>query len=144
MARRRCKARGCEGCKRQAWDAPRLSQARLCRADTPGEKPYLTRLGLSCNGIEQARRRHRTGFTQFARRFSKPASLARMSAAKWDAFLRRPPYVVYGCSRRGADSESHGGGRGPVAPPVFKTGLTGIASVGRFDSFPPPPHCFYG
>ena len=32
-----------------------------------------------------------------------------------------------------------GGGRGPVAPPVFKTGLAGIALAGRFDSFPPPP-----
>jgi hypothetical protein len=26
-----------------------------------------------------------------------------------------------------------------VAPPVFKTGLAGIAFAGRFDSFPPPP-----
>jgi len=26
-----------------------------------------------------------------------------------------------------------------VAPPVFKTGLAGIALAGRFDSFPPPP-----
>jgi len=33
----------------------------------------------------------------------------------------------------------HGGGRGPVAPPVFKTGLAGIAFAGGFDSLPPPP-----
>ena len=26
-----------------------------------------------------------------------------------------------------------------MAPPVFKTGLAGIAFAGRFDSFPPPP-----
>jgi hypothetical protein len=26
-----------------------------------------------------------------------------------------------------------------VVPPVFKTGLAGIAFAGRFDSFPPPP-----
>jgi len=26
-----------------------------------------------------------------------------------------------------------------VAPPVFKTGLAGIASAGGFDSLPPPP-----
>ncbi len=26
-----------------------------------------------------------------------------------------------------------------MAPPVFKTGLAGIALAGRFDSFPPPP-----
>ncbi len=32
-----------------------------------------------------------------------------------------------------------GGGRGPVAPPVFKTGLAGIAFAGGFDSLPPPP-----
>ena len=27
-----------------------------------------------------------------------------------------------------------------MAPPVFKTGLAGIAFAGRFDSFPPPPN----
>ena len=32
-----------------------------------------------------------------------------------------------------------GGGRGPVAPPVFKTGLAGIAFAGGFDSLPLPP-----
>jgi hypothetical protein len=26
-----------------------------------------------------------------------------------------------------------------VAPPVFKTGLAGIAFAGGFDSLPPPP-----
>ena len=26
-----------------------------------------------------------------------------------------------------------------MAPPVFKTGLAGIAFAGRFDSFPSPP-----
>ena len=26
-----------------------------------------------------------------------------------------------------------------MVPPVFKTGLAGIAFAGRFDSFPPPP-----
>ena len=29
-----------------------------------------------------------------------------------------------------------------MAPPVFKTGLAGIAFAGRFDSFPPPPNLF--
>jgi hypothetical protein len=33
----------------------------------------------------------------------------------------------------------NGGGRGPVAPPVFKTGLAGIAFAGGFDSLPSPP-----
>ena len=32
-----------------------------------------------------------------------------------------------------------GGGRGPVAPPVFKTGLAAIAVAGGFDSLPSPP-----
>ena len=32
-----------------------------------------------------------------------------------------------------------GGEKGPVALPVFKTGLAGITFAGRFDSFPPPP-----
>jgi hypothetical protein len=27
-----------------------------------------------------------------------------------------------------------------VAPPVFKTGLAGIAFAGGFDSLPPPPN----
>ncbi len=27
-----------------------------------------------------------------------------------------------------------------MAPPVFKTGLAGIAFAGRFDSFPSPPN----
>ncbi len=35
--------------------------------------------------------------------------------------------------------EPIGGGRGPVAPPVFKTGLAAIAAAGGFDSLPPPP-----
>jgi hypothetical protein len=32
-----------------------------------------------------------------------------------------------------------GGGRGPVAPPVFKTGLAANIVAGGFDSLPPPP-----
>jgi hypothetical protein len=32
-----------------------------------------------------------------------------------------------------------GGGRGPVAPPVFKTGLAANTVAGGFDSLPPPP-----
>src|SRR5216683_1565171 len=44
-----------------------------------------------------------------------------------------------GANRLSARKITHGGGRGPVAPPVFKTGLAGIAFAGRFDSFPPPP-----
>src|SRR5579875_514133 len=31
-----------------------------------------------------------------------------------------------------------GGGRGPVAPPVFKTGLAANTVAGGFDSLPPP------
>jgi hypothetical protein len=34
---------------------------------------------------------------------------------------------------------SYGGGRGPVAPPVFKTGLAANIVAGGFDSLPPPP-----
>ena len=41
--------------------------------------------------------------------------------------------------RKSVDRSKHGGGRGPVAPPVFKTGLAGNTLAGRFDSFPPPP-----
>src|SRR5260221_1113126 len=35
-----------------------------------------------------------------------------------------------------------GGGRGPVAPPVFKTGLAANIVAGGFDSLPPPPDHF--
>ena len=31
-----------------------------------------------------------------------------------------------------------------MAPPVFKTGLAGIAFAGGFDSLPPPPRCQRG
>src|SRR5216684_5624672 len=43
-----------------------------------------------------------------------------------------------GANRLSARKITHGGGRGPVAPPVFKTGLAGIAFAGGFDSLPPP------
>src|SRR5712691_10492419 len=36
----------------------------------------------------------------------------------------------------------HGEGRGPVAPPVFKTGLSLLVGDGMFDSFPSPPFSF--
>jgi len=48
----------------------------------------------------------------------------------------RPASV--GGRQRGAISRS-GEGRGPVAPPVFKTGLSLLVGDGRFDSFPSPP-----
>ena len=41
--------------------------------------------------------------------------------------------------QRDVSRNTPGGGRGPVAPPVFKTGLAGNTLAGRFDSFPPPP-----
>src|SRR5439155_15070220 len=40
---------------------------------------------------------------------------------------------------RWASGRPRGEGRGPVAPPVFKTGLSLLVGDGRFDSFPSPP-----
>src|SRR5438094_1005326 len=40
---------------------------------------------------------------------------------------------------RWASGRPRGEGRGPVAPPVFKTGLSPLVGDGRFDSFPSPP-----
>src|SRR5277367_1675905 len=40
---------------------------------------------------------------------------------------------------KSVDSSRVGGGRGPVAPPVFKTGLAANIVAGGFDSLPPPP-----
>src|SRR5437773_11750128 len=41
---------------------------------------------------------------------------------------------------RWASGRPRGEGRGPVAPPVFKTGLSLLVGGGRFDSFPSPPN----
>ena len=41
--------------------------------------------------------------------------------------------------RKSVDKSRLGGGRGPVAPPVFKTGLAANIVAGGFDSLPPPP-----
>src|SRR5437867_7399596 len=41
---------------------------------------------------------------------------------------------------RWASGRPRGEGRGPVAPPVFKTGLSLLVGDGRFDSFPSPPN----
>src|SRR5271167_4149508 len=40
---------------------------------------------------------------------------------------------------KSVDRSRVGGGRGPVAPPVFKTGLAANIVAGGFDSLPPPP-----
>src|SRR5947209_3828212 len=58
-------------------------------------------------------------------------SRALSTAREWLCNRRTSRYVVRPSAR--------GEGRGPVAPPVFKTGLSLLVGDGRFDSFPSPP-----
>jgi hypothetical protein len=57
-------------------------------------------------------------------------------AARVARELSRPPDCA---DHRKSLINKRGGGRGPVAPPVFKTGLAANIVAGGFDSLPPPP-----
>ena len=66
---------------------------------------------------------------------SKPKS--KIVGSKWALWRTRD------CAdRRKYLINKGGGGRGPVAPPVFKTGLAANIVAGGFDSLPPPPVTF--
>ena len=52
-----------------------------------------------------------------------------------NAILLEPGLAV----SRNPHNVNDGEGRDPVVPPVFKTGLAGIAFAGGFDSLPSPP-----